>query len=128
MTQKVTTSTWSCICRHPINNLFRVMYIWKFHFLMSELVSHRFEIILWIFLLPYKLQWIQKTGEKLRQRLFFDIIGEENKILKIWGTVLLPLLSSFKQIFHPVCIVNKFWDKEPHGPSKYFFQSIIRKW
>ena len=79
-------------------------------------------------MLPYKLQWIQKTGEKLRQRLFFDIIGEENKILKIWGTVLLPLLSFFKQIFHPVCIVNNFWDKEPYGPSKHFFQSIIRKW
>ena len=34
--------------------------------------------------------------------MLFDITAEENEILKIWKTVLLPLLSSLKHIFHPV--------------------------
>lgn len=56
----------------------------------------------------FKVYLISEKHEKLPLVVFLDTSAERNKILKIWVNVLLPLVPSFKQIFHPVSAVDGY--------------------
>lgn len=43
------------LCRYPYFRLFRGVYLWNHHCLMSKMVSHFFEIVLWSFFIALKL-------------------------------------------------------------------------
>ena len=70
---------------------------------------------------------VKKTHKNMSTELFFDITDERNKTFKIWDTVLLSLLSSFKtQIFHLVFLADG-WIKNRMKFLKFLFGMINNK-
>lgn len=81
------------------------------HFIISISKCQTFSSDLWNYhCLTYKtrflflLPWGQKRRDKLQFELFLEITTEQNKVLKIQDTLVLPLLSSFKHIFQSLSV------------------------
>ena len=93
---KLTLSTCSSSSRHPFIGL-RTINLWNYHYLLYKRMCHFFEIT--NFLLPLKIP-LKIHIKYCLQKYFLT----RNKILNIWDTVLLSLLSPFKRnILSSIC-------------------------
>ena len=99
--------TWSSISGNLYIGLFLMLYIWNYYCLPSKTVPPFFEIF-WRLFIAFETWNIACITN-------FNITAERNIILNI----LLPFLSSSKQIFRPIPTVYGCWDIE--------LQSLVEK-
>ena len=92
--------TWSSIAQYPYVKIFGAIWLWNYHCLRYKTVSHFCEITR-LFLCPKKFTKVNRHKKNCTSNCSLTLLLNEIKILKIWGTFLLPPVSYLKHIFHP---------------------------
>ena len=130
----MTISTEVSISQHPHDIFFSNNISLKLTFIVQ---SHLIKITHHRLFIAFKSSFTWKNIQKIASHTINVV---RNEILKIWETDLLPLLSFFKQILHPVSAVNGcqiigleslvgkgFWNQRWNVSQEKLFGMIIKK-